>query len=110
LVESRQSIILYTMTSDRLFRKTSLVQLCIHLCAYLASFVKLILIDAGGYYDVGVWAFIGITLGTMPLFAIEWRLIQHSLRLSSPQRAWGYLLNFGICLWSVWIIKVSYFG
>ncbi|WP_157260011.1 hypothetical protein [Chamaesiphon minutus] len=45
----------------------------------------------------------------MPLFAIEWWLIQNSLKLSKSKRAWGYYLNFGVCLWSIGTIFVSYF-
>jgi hypothetical protein len=98
------------MAADRLFRTISLVQICIHLGAYLAAFVKLILIEAGGYYDTGVIGFLGITLVFMPLFALEWRLIQRSLKLSKSSRVWGYCLNLAIGIWSIWLVKFSYFA
>ena len=104
-----QAIILDIMASDRLFRTISIVQICIHLSAYLATFVKLILIEAGGYYDTGVMNFLGITLGSMPLFAIALWLIKNSAKLSDSVRVRGYYFYLGVCIWSIWIIKVSYF-
>jgi hypothetical protein len=98
------------LAAGKLLRRVSLVQLGLHLCTYLAAFVKLIIIDAGGYYDVSILRFLAITAGSMPLFAIEWWLIQNSLKISKPKRAWGYYLNFGVCLWSIGTIAVSYFG
>ena len=95
--------------TDRLFRTISIVQICIHLCAYLATFVKLILIEAGGYYDAGVMNFLSITLGSMPLFAIALWLIKNSAKLSDRVRVRGYCFYLGVCIWSIWIIKVSYF-
>jgi hypothetical protein len=87
----------------------SLVQICIHLCAYLAAFIKLILIEAGGYYDTGVMSFIGITLVSMPLFAISLWLIQNSTKLSERIRTRGYSFYLGVCTWSIWVvIKVGY--
>jgi hypothetical protein len=97
------------MAADRLFRTISLAQICIHLCAYLAAFVKLILIEAGGYYDTGVISFLGITLVFIPVFTIEWRLIQRSLTLSKSSRVWGYCLNVAVGIWSIWIVKSTYF-
>jgi hypothetical protein len=96
------------LAAGKSFRSFSFIQLGIHLCAYLAAFVKLIIIDAGGYYDVSIFRFLAITAGSMPLFAIEWWLIQNSLKISKQKRAWGYYLNFGICLWSIGILAVSY--
>jgi hypothetical protein len=98
------------MASDRLFRTISIVQICIHLCAYLATFVKLILIEAGGYYDAGVMNFLGITLVSMPLLAIALWTIQNSAKLSRRLKVWGYCFYLGVCLWSIWMIKVSYFS
>jgi hypothetical protein len=98
------------MASDRLFRTISIVQICIHLCAYLATFVKLILIEAGGYYDAGVMNFLGITLVSMPLFAIALWLIKNSEKLSGKMKIWGYCFYLGVCLWSIWMIKVSCFS
>ncbi|WP_310484368.1 hypothetical protein [Chamaesiphon sp. VAR_48_metabat_403] len=103
------AIILDIMASDRLFRTISIVQICIHLCAYLAAFVKLILIEAGGYYDTGVMSFLGIALVSMPLFAIALWLIQNSAKLSDRIRVRGYCFYLGVCIWSIWIIiKVGY--
>jgi hypothetical protein len=98
------------LAAGKSFRSAALIQLGIHLCSYIAAFVKLIIIDAGGYYDASIVRFLAITAGSMPLFAIEWWLIQNSLKFSKSKRAWGYYVNFGICLWSIGAIVVSYFG
>ena len=97
------------LATGKLFRIVALAQFCIHLCAYIASFVKLITIEAGGYYDVSVWAFIGITSGSMPLFAIGTWLIRHSLKISKKQRFWGYCFEIIVLIWSTSIVKLSYF-
>ncbi|MCY7337959.1 MAG: hypothetical protein LH613_17395 [Chamaesiphon sp.] len=97
------------LAAGKLFRIVVLAQFCIHLCAYIASFIKLITIEAGGYYDVGVWAFIGITSGSMPLFAIGAWLIRHSLKISKNQRFWGYCFQIVVLIWNIWIVKLSYF-
>jgi hypothetical protein len=107
---SLSAIILYVMASDRLFRKISLVQICIHLCAYLAAFVKLILIEAGGYYDTGVMSFLGISLVSMPLFAFSLWLIQNSAKLPDSNRVRGYFIYLGICIWSIWIVIKAYYS
>ncbi|WP_295614919.1 hypothetical protein [Chamaesiphon sp. GL140_3_metabinner_50] len=94
---------------DRLFRTISIAQICIHLCAYIAAFVKLIIIEAGGYYDTGVMSFLGITLVSMPLFAIALWLIQNRAKLSKSIIIMGYCFNLGVSIWSIWIIiKVGY--
>lgn len=97
------------LAAGKLFRIVALAQFCIHLCAYIASFVKLITIEAGEYYDVGVWAFIGITFGSMPLFAIGAWLIRHSLKISKKQRFWGYCFQIVVLVWIASIVKLSYF-
>jgi hypothetical protein len=97
------------LAAGRLFRLVSLAQFWIHLCAYIASFIKLIIIEAGGYYDVSILAFVRITMGAMPLFAIELWLIQHSLKISKPKRIWGYCFHFGVWIWIIFIVKISYF-
>jgi hypothetical protein len=97
------------LAAGKLFRLVSSIQIGIHLGAYIASFVNLIIIEAGGYYDTGVIIFIGITLLSMPLFAIAYWLIQHSLKISPNQRSRGYWFNFITLIWSLVIIKVSYF-
>jgi hypothetical protein len=97
------------LAAGRLFRLVSFVQIGIHLCVYLAAFVKLIMIEAGGYYDVSIVSFLGITLGSMPLFAIGWRLIQSSLKLSKRQRFWGYCFHLLNLLWTIAIVKIGYF-
>jgi hypothetical protein len=97
------------MAPDRLFRTISIVQICIHLCAYIAAFVKLIIIEAGGYYDAGVMSFLGITIVSMPLFAAALWLIQNSAKFSESVRIRGYYFNLGVWIWSIWIIiKVGY--
>ena len=97
------------LAAGKLFRIVALAQFCIHLCAYIASFVKLITIEAGGYYDVGVWAFIRISFGSIPLFAIGAWLIRHSLKISKNQRFWGYCFQIIVLNWNNSIVKLSYF-
>ncbi len=99
--------LLQKLAAGKLFRIVSIAQILIHFCAYIASFVNLIMIEAGGYYDVGVITFIGITLLSMPLFAISWWLIQHSLKIPRKQRFWGYFIHTLTFFWSIWIVKVS---
>jgi hypothetical protein len=97
------------LAAGKLFRLVSFVQASIHLCVYIAAFIELIMIEAGGYYDVSIMRFFGITLISMPLFAIVWRLIQSSLKLSQRQRLWGYCFHLLNLLWSIAIVKISYF-
>jgi uncharacterized membrane protein len=97
------------LAAGKLFRLVSFVQISIHLCVYLAAFIKLIMIEAGGYHDASIIRFLGITMVSMPLFAIAWRLIQVSLKLSKRQRFWGYCFHCLNLLWSVAIVKLSYF-
>jgi hypothetical protein len=97
------------LAAGKLFRLISIGQSFIHLCTYISSFIKLIMIEAGGYYDVGVMIFIGITILSMPLFAISWWLIQQSLKISKKKRLWGYCFQLIPLIWSVFIIKIIYF-
>jgi hypothetical protein len=97
------------LAAGKLFRLVSFVQAGVHLCGYMAAFIELIMIEAGGYYNVSIVRFFGITLGSMPLFAIAWRLIQFSLKLSKRQRFWGYCFHLLNLLWTIAIVKLSYF-
>jgi hypothetical protein len=97
------------LAAGRLFRLVSFVQAGIHLCVYVAAFIELIMIEAGGYHDASIIRFLGITLVSMPLFAIAWRLIQFSLKLSKQQRFWGYCFHLLNSIWSIAIVKISYF-
>ncbi len=105
---SRKNLI-QQLAAGSLFGVVSLSQFVIHLCAYIAAFVKLIIIEAGGYYDVGVIAFIGITIGSMPLFAIALWLIKYIENISSRIKSWGYFIHSITLIWSMFVIKVSYF-
>jgi hypothetical protein len=96
------------LAAGKLFRIVSIAQILIHFCAYVASFIKLIMIEGGGYYDIGVMIFVGITLLSMPSFAVSWWLIQHSLKISKRKRYWGYCFDVLTSAWSIFIIKVSY--
>jgi uncharacterized membrane protein len=96
------------LAAGKIFRIVSLIQISIHFLTYIASFVKLIMIEAGGYYDVGIITFIGITLLSMPLFSIYWWLIQNSLKISKRQRFWGYCLHVLTVGWIILMIKLSY--
>jgi hypothetical protein len=96
------------LAAGKLFRTVAQVQSGIHLCTYISAFVKLIMIEAGGYYNTSVIAFMGITLGSMPLFAIALWLIQHSLKISKRKRFWGYFIQIITLCWSISIIKFTY--
>jgi hypothetical protein len=97
------------ITAGNSFGVVLLLQFAIHLCVYLAAFLKLIIIEAGGYYDTGAIAFVGITVGSMPLFAIAMWLIKHNENISSSVKFWGYFINSLTLIWSLFVIKVSYF-
>ncbi len=97
------------LTASKLFGVILLSQFAIHLCAYLAAFIKLIMIEAGGYYDTGVIAFVGITIGSMPLFAIALWLVKHRENISSSVKSWSYFIHSITLMWSLFVIKVSYF-
>ncbi len=94
--------------AGRVFRKISIVQITIHLGAYLAAFIKLIMIEGGGYYDIGVIYFIVMTIISMPLFAIGWRFLQRSFKLSPRHRFWGYCFHLVVSIWSIVMVKISY--
>ncbi len=96
-------------SAGKILQRIAIVQLAIHLGAYLAAFIKLIMIEGGGYYDIGAIAFIGMTIVSMPLFAIGWWLFQRSFKLSNRQRLWGYLFEAIGLIWSIVMVKVSYF-
>jgi hypothetical protein len=96
--------------AGKLFRQVSVVQGIVHLCAYFASFVKLISIEGGGYYNREILLFIGITIVSMPLFLITKWLIEHSLKTSKQKRLIGYFFHTFIIAWSTLIVKVSYFN
>jgi hypothetical protein len=97
------------LAAGKLFSIISVAQVVIHLCAYIAAFVKLIMIEAGGYYDIGVIIFLSISIVSMPLFAIELWLIRYSVKISKRQRLWGYFTHFMTFVWSLSIVKISYF-
>jgi hypothetical protein len=105
---STRKNLLQQLTAGKLFGIILLSQFAIHLCAYLAAFLKLIMIEAGGYYDTGVIAFIGITIGSMPLFAIAMWLIKHSESISNRIKSWSYFIHTITLIWSLFVIKVSY--
>jgi ABC-type dipeptide/oligopeptide/nickel transport system permease component len=96
------------LAAGKLFRMVSVIQLGIHLAAYIAAFIGLIIIKAGGYYDTEIIRFIGLTLVSMPLFAIGLWLLQRSLKLSQRQRWWGYCFHLVVSLWSITIVKIGY--
>jgi hypothetical protein len=106
---SQNENIIQKLAIGKSFRLISSVQMVIHLCAYVAAFVKIIIIEAGGYYDIGAIVFIGMTLGSMPLFAIALWLIKNSLKISKRQRIFGCCAHLITSIWSMFIIKVSYF-
>jgi hypothetical protein len=100
--------ILGKLAAGRLFRRVSIAQIIIHLFVYIASFIKLIIIEAGGYYDTKILLFIGMTAISMPLFGISGWLVRHSLKISPPKRFWGYCFHLAVLGWSISIAAVSY--
>jgi hypothetical protein len=95
--------------AGKLFRIVTVAQSGIHLCAYLAAFVKLISIEGGGYYNSGVLLFIGVTMVSMPLFLITKGLIERSLKISKRRRFTGYCFHLFVSIWSLFVIKISYY-
>jgi hypothetical protein len=100
--------LLEKLAAGRLFRRVSIAQIIIHLCAYIASFIKLIIIEAGGYFDTKILLFIGMTAIAMPLFWISGWLVQYSLKISQQRRFWGYCFYLAVFGWSISIVAVSY--
>ena len=107
-LESSEDLV-QKFAAGKLFRIVAIVQGAIHLCAYLAAFIKLISIEGGGYYNSGVLLFMGITMISMPLFLVTKLLIERSLKISKRRRFTGYWFALGVSLWSIFIIKISYY-
>jgi hypothetical protein len=108
-LESSEDLV-QKFAAGKLFRIAAIVQGAIHLCAYIASFIKLISIEGGGYYNREILIFIGITIVSMPLFIITKWLIEYSLKISRRKRSIGFLLCLAVVVWSVFIVKISYFA
>ena len=107
--ESRKDLV-QQFAAGKSFRIAAISQGSVHLCAYVASFIKLISIEGGGYYNREILLFIGITIVSMPLFLITKWLIEHSLKISQQKRLIGYCFDVFVIFWSVALIKISYFG
>jgi hypothetical protein len=108
-LESSEDLI-QKFAAGKLFRIAAITQGSIHLCAYIASFIKLISIEGGGYYNREILLFIGITIVSMPLFFITKLLIEHSLKISKRKRLIGYSFYIVVMIWSGFVIKLSYFS
>jgi hypothetical protein len=106
-LEPREDLV-QQFAAGKLFRIAAIAQGAVHLCAYVASFIKLISIEGGGYYNREILLFIGITIVSMPLFLVTKWLIEHSLKVSKRKRLIGYCCDFAIILWSISIVKISY--
>jgi hypothetical protein len=102
--------LLQKFAAGKLFRIVSTIQIWIHLCVYIASFVKLIMIEAGGYYNSTILLFGGITILSMPLFIINKWLIDRSLKISKQKRFIGYCFHLTSSIWTFFIVKISYYG
>ena len=107
-LESSEDLV-QKFAAGKLFRIAAIAQGAIHLCAYIASFIKLISIEGGGYYNREILLFIGITIVSMPLFLVTKWLIEHSLKISKKRRIVGYCFDLMIILWSISIVKISYY-
>jgi hypothetical protein len=108
-LESSENLV-QKFAAGKLFRIVAVGQGSVHLCAYIASFIKLISIEGGGYYNHEILLFIGITIVSMPLFLITKFLIEHSLKISKRKRFIGYCFQLSVFLWSIFIIKISYYA
>jgi hypothetical protein len=106
-LESSEDLV-QKFAAGKLFRIAAITQGAIHLCAYIASFIKLISIEGGGYYNREILLFIGITIVSMPLFLITKLLIEHSLKIAKRKRLIGYYFCLFAIVWSFVIIKLSY--
>jgi nitric oxide reductase large subunit len=100
--------LLKKLAAGKFFRRVTIGQLIIHLFTYIATFIKLIIIEAGGYYDTKILLFIGMTAISMPLFWISGWLVQHSWKISPQQRFRGYCVHLAVFGWSMAIVTVSY--
>jgi hypothetical protein len=100
--------LLEKLASGKLFRRVTIGQIIIHLSTYIATFIKLIIIEAGGYYDTKILLFIGMTAISMPLFWISGWLVRYSLKISQRKRFWGYCVHLAVFGWSLSIASVSY--
>jgi hypothetical protein len=107
-LESSEDLV-QKFAAGKLFRIVTIGQGCVHLCGYIAAFVKLISIEGGGYYNSGVLLFVGITMVSMPLFLITKWLIERSLKISKRRRFTGYWFDLAVAIWSIFIIKISYY-
>ncbi len=96
------------LAAGKLFRRVTIAQIIVHLLSYIAAFIKLIIIEAGGYYDTKILLFVGMTAISMPLFWISGWFVQHSLKISQQKRLWGYYVHLAIFGWSISIVAVSY--
>jgi hypothetical protein len=94
--------------AGKLFRLVAILQTGIHLCSYMASFIKLIAIEGGGYYNAAILLFISITMLSMPLFLVSYWLIERSLRISKQARLNGYFFHIAVLIWSIFIVNKSY--
>jgi hypothetical protein len=108
-LESSENLV-QKFAAGKLFRIVAVGQGGIHLCAYIASFIKLISIEGGGYYNREILLFMGITIVSMPLFLITKLLIEHSLKISKSKRFIGYCFQAFVLLWSIFIMKISYYA
>jgi hypothetical protein len=106
-LESSEDLV-QKFAAGKLFRIAVITQGAIHLGAYIASFIKLISIEGGGYYNREILLFIGITIISMPLFLVTKWLIEHSLKISKKKRLIGYYFCLVTIAWSLVIIKISY--
>jgi hypothetical protein len=106
-LESSEDLV-QKFAAGKLFRIAAIAQGAIHLCVYIASFIKLISIEGGGYYNREILLFIGITIISMPLFLITKWLIEHSLKISRKKRLIGYCFYGSVLTWSLFIIKISF--
>ncbi|KAF3887930.1 MULTISPECIES: hypothetical protein [Nostocales] len=96
-------------TARQVFAIISYLQFSIHLIAYFASFMKLIIIEGGGYYNFRILVFIGISIISILLFLASILLIKRSIRLSIKRLVWAYFFHAIVLAWSLFIVKVSYF-
>uniref|UniRef100_B8HSN2 Uncharacterized protein n=1 Tax=Cyanothece sp. (strain PCC 7425 / ATCC 29141) TaxID=395961 RepID=B8HSN2_CYAP4 len=95
--------------ANQTFQLLSILQIVGHLIAYVMAFVKLILIEKGGYYNIGTIVFVGMSIVSLPLMVITILLLKFGFKLSITGRRWGYVLHVLVLVWSLFMVYVCYF-
>jgi hypothetical protein len=93
---------------NRDFQIFSFFQIFWHLIAYGIAFIRLLLINAGGYMGIGKVVFIGMSIVSLPLIILSVLLARFSFKLSKKKIVLGYCFHGIVFAWSIFIVYVSY--